>query len=92
MQVDALGLGAGWEAMKIGSDNWSDWLATATPEEVSSYYEGITEGLASEHPEQPVSMADCDSPLDALYKKGKSKGKGKNRWKDNSGKNNNEFR
>ena len=79
MQVDALG--QGWEAMRNLGEGWSDWLAAAAPEEVSAYYEGISAGLLSDHPEEPVPMVENDAPLNALYRKGKSKGKGKNRQK-----------
>ena len=67
MQVDALAT----------QDAWCEWISVADPTEVNAFYEGLSAGLQSECPEEPVEECATDSPVDALYRKGKGKGKGK---------------
>ena len=49
------------------------------PAEVSAFYEGVAAGMWSDCPDEPVIEEANDTPVDALFRKGKSKGKGKNR-------------
>ena len=73
MHCDALGL--------VSPDGWEEWISDANPQEINAFYGGLTEGLQSECPDEPVETCSTDSPMDALYRKGKGKGKGKNKGK-----------
>ena len=74
MQVDAFGYAK--------SDDWSGWFSTADPCEVSAFYDGVSAGLSSEHPDEPVPEQPSKQPPDALYCKNKGKGKDKSTFRD----------
>ena len=64
--------------MDVGSlEAWEAFLAQASPQEVSAFYEGIHAGANGEDVPLCPPCEGQDEPLDALYRKGKGKGKGK---------------
>ena len=63
-------------AMDVSSmEVWQEWMKTADPEDVASFYEGVQAGIAGEDP--PLCGECEEQPIDALFRKGKGKGKGK---------------
>ena len=54
---------------------WEMFLAQASPQEVAAFYEGIQAGANGEDVPVCPPYEDQDEPLDALFRKGKGKGK-----------------